>query len=256
MVAVALVTGVASLGLLNGGAIVAQPRATPAQMLAVPKWASAAALAAAVTLAPVNEAIAMDALDLPTTLLAGRSGGRAGGRVGAAPRAAPRPSAVAPRSSAPISPRAAPAPAQRTTNVYMQPAMPMGGMGMGYGGYGGGYGYGGGGNGMGLYLGLSLAETFLREQQRQAYLQQQLRVQQQLGQDQAAIASLQSQLSAQNAKMSDLKEKNGGVAPAVDAETEATLKLKLQMIEQQKELEQLKAANAAKEGAKEAVVAN
>ena len=226
-----------ALALLNGAAPIVQSRAAPAQMLEVPKWASAAVLAAAVTLAPVNEAVAsMDTLDLPTTLLAGRGGGRSGGRVGgrvsSAPRAAPRPSSVAPRS-------AAPSMAPRTTNVYVAP---MGGMGMGYGmGYGG-YGMGGG-NGMGLYLGLSLAETFLREQQRQAYLQQQLRVQQELGQDQAAIQSLQAQLAAQNEKMAGLQQQNGGVAPKVDAETEATLKLKLQLIEQQKELEQLKAAN-------------
>jgi len=121
-----------------------------------------------------------------------------------------------------------------------------GGMGMGYGGYGyGGYG-GGGGNGMGLYLGLSLAETFLREQQRQAYLQQQLATQRQLGADQAAIAALQQQLQEQNNKVESLKSQNGGAAPKIDTETEATLKLKLQMMEQQKEIEQLKAAAPAK----------
>ena len=112
----------------------------------------------------------------------------------------------------------------------------------GYGMYGGGFG----GNGAGLYLGLSLAESFLREQQRQAYLQQQLRMQQQLGADQQAIQQLQNELAAQNAKVEGLKQQNGGVAPAMDADTEATLKLKLQLMEQQKELEQLKAANAAK----------
>ena len=33
----------------------------------------------------------------------------------------------------------------------------------------------GGGPGFGTYLGLSLAESFIREQQRQAFLEQQLR---------------------------------------------------------------------------------
>jgi len=37
----------------------------------------------------------------------------------------------------------------------------------------------------GTYLGISLVETLIREQQRQAYLQQQLRTQQELGRDQA-----------------------------------------------------------------------
>jgi len=136
---------------------------------------------------------------------------------------------------------AAPA-APRTTNVYVAPTPMYGGYGMGYGG---GFGYGGG-NGLGLYMGLSIAESFLREQQRQVYLQNQLRVQQELGRDQAQIQALQRELSEQNAKVEGLKQQNGGVAPAVDSETEATLKLKLQLIEQQKELEQLKAANAAK----------
>ena len=59
-------------------------------------------------------------------------------------------------------------------------------------GYGMGYGYGGG-IGMGTYLGLSVAEAFLREQQRQAYLQRELQTAQQLGKDQAAIAALQQE---------------------------------------------------------------
>jgi len=53
----------------------------------------------------------------------------------------------------------------------------------------------------GTYLGISLVETLIREQQRQAYLQQQLRTQQELGRDQAAIAQLQAELAAQNSKV-------------------------------------------------------
>jgi hypothetical protein len=138
----------------------------------------------------------------------------------------------------------APAPMQRTTNVYMAP---MGGMGMGYGGMGyGGMGYGGG-NGLGLYLGLSVAESFMREQQRQAYLQQQLRTQQELGKDQAAIAQLQMELSQQNSKVEALKaqgaETNTGTATEKDIEA---LKLRLQLMEQEKEIAALKALSVAK----------
>lgn len=182
---------------------------------ALAKPALGALLAAAVTFSPIDAAEAA------------RSGGRVGGRVSSSMR---RPAPV----------RSAP----RTTNVYVAPSMGMG-YGMGYGGMGMGMGYGYGGPGLGTYLGLSLAESFLREQQRQAYLQQQLRTQQELGRDQAAIQQLQMELAAQNQKMEQLKGQNGGVAPTVDAETEATLKLKIQLAEQQKELEQLKAANAA-----------
>merc|ERR1712129_608954 len=111
----------------------------------------------------------------------------------------------------------------------------MGG-GMGYGGMGyGGMGYGGGGNGMGLYLGLSVAESFMREQQRQTYLQQQLR------------AQLQNELSQQNAKVDAMKqqgaETNTGAATEKDIEA---LKLRLQLMEQQKEIEALKALSVAK----------
>ena len=72
------------------------------------------------------------------------------------------------------------------TNVYVSP-----GIGMGMSPFGYGYGYG---ISPGAYLGLTLAETLLREQQRQAYLEQQLRTQQQLGQDQAMIQQLQTAL--------------------------------------------------------------
>ena len=45
---------------------------------------------------------------------------------------------------------------------------------------------GGGGGGMGLLIGAELVEAFMKEQQRQAMLKQQLATQQQLGADQAA----------------------------------------------------------------------
>merc|ERR1719379_3197168 len=126
----------------------------------------------------VTAVAAMALVFNPMSAEAGRSGGRVGGRA-PAPRA-PTVSRPAPAAMAP-----------RTTNVYVAPS-PMG-MGMGYGGYGMG-----GGSGVGLYLGLSVAEAFLREQQRQAYLQQQLKTQQQLGADQAAIQQLQQELAMQN----------------------------------------------------------
>ena len=92
---------------------------------------------------------------------AGRSGGRVGGRAPSmSSRPASRPSSGASARPAMRTSAPAPAPMQRTTNVYMGSPM-RGGM---YGGgmYGGGmYGGGmmGGGNGMGLYLGLSVAGT-------------------------------------------------------------------------------------------------
>ena len=43
-----------------------------------------------------------------------------------------------------------------------------------------------GGGGMGLLIGAELVEAFMKEQQRQAMLKQQLATQQQLGADQAA----------------------------------------------------------------------
>merc|ERR1719409_2396470 len=104
-------------------------------------------------------------------------------------------------------------------------------------------------SGMGMYLGLSVAEAFLKEQQRQAYLQQQLKVQQQLGADSAKIAELQAQLAAQNSKVDALAAQGGAnnQAPAGPpgmasqaAPGEAELKLQLQMLQQQKEIELLK----------------
>merc|ERR1719475_37640 len=71
-----------------------------------------------------------------------------------------------------------------------------------------GYGYGGFGMSPGMtgaYPGLSLADTLIREQQRQAFLQRQLETQRQLGQDQAMIADLQRQISEQNMKVGQLQ---------------------------------------------------
>merc|ERR1719198_360724 len=115
----------------------------------------------------------------------------------------------------------------------------------------GGYGYGGGGNGMGLFVGVEIAEMFLKEQQRQAYLKQQLATQQQLGADKAAIESLQKELAAQNAKVDALNAQRqqqpapapAGQAPA--AMSEEQLKLQLQVLQQQKEIEQMKQAAVA-----------
>ena len=98
---------------------------------------------------------------------------------------------------------------------------------------------------MGLYLGLSVAESFLREQQRQAYLQQQLRTQQELGRDQQAIQQLQMELAAQNAKVDQLKAQNGGQVPAASVQPQAAPgemeAMRQMLIQQQKELEALKA---------------
>ena len=87
----------------------------------------------------------------PLSAEAARGGGRMGGRA---------PMRAAPRMSAPR---------RSTTNVIVSPG--MGYSGMGYGGMG----YGGMGFGVspGLYLGVTLAETLLRETQRQQFLQQQ-----------------------------------------------------------------------------------
>ena len=133
------------------------------------------------------------------------------------------------------------------TNVYVSPGMGMG-MGMGYG-----YGMSPFGFGIspGAYLGLSLAEAFVREQQRQAFLEQQLRTAQELGQDQAMIAQLQSQLNEQNGKVEAIRARQaaeGGDAPATapaqapSTESEAIQLLQKQLQEQQAEIAALKAA--------------
>merc|ERR1719446_953545 len=148
--------------------------------------ASAIFLAAALVAAPLNAEAA-----------GGRSGGRVGGRA---------PSAPAARTYS--RPDSTPAPVQKTTNVYVAPAPApvMVGGGYGYGGYGGGFGYAAPSPGMtGLAVGLSLADTIIQEQRRQAFLQQQLQQQRQLGRDEAMIADLQRQLAAQDSKLNSLQ---------------------------------------------------
>lgn len=185
-----------------------------------------AMLAALLALSPVTEA------------QAARSGGRMGGSAGFSSRSMP-PRRPMPPPAARMPPPAASAP---RTNILIAPS--IGGGGFGYSPFGGGYGYSpfgspfGGGMSSGTYLGLSLMESLIREQQRQAYLQQQLRTQRELGRDQAQIQQLQAELAAQDAKVDSLKAK----APPMD---EATIqKLQQQLLEQQKQIDALKAEKA------------
>merc|ERR1719152_189194 len=98
-----------------------------------------------------------------------------------------------------------------------------------------------GGGGMGLLIGAELAEAFIKEQQRQAYLKQQLATQQQLGADQAQIQALQKQLAEQNAKVDALAaQKNSAPQQVATGPTEEQLRMQLQAMENQKELELLK----------------
>eukprot|EP00965_Chrysotila_dentata_P214759 6188369-Pleurochrysis_carterae.AAC.2 len=117
------------------------------------------------------------------------SGGRMGGRV--APRAAPTPSRTH----------------THTNTVIVQPAPTVVSPFPSYG-YGGGYGYGyvAPSPGLvGLSVGLDIAGAIMREQQRQAFLEQQLRTQRELGADQVKIAELQRQLAEQNSKIDQLR---------------------------------------------------
>ena len=127
------------------------------------------------------------------------------------------------------------------TNVYVSP-----GIGMGMSPFGYGYGYG---ISPGAYLGLTLAETLLREQQRQAYLEQQLRTQQQLGQDQAMIQQLQTALAEQSAKVEGLRAQGGGgggggggAAPALTADQAQIERLTRELAEQKAALQKLQTA--------------
>ena len=208
------------------GAPSARPlRTTEASMLAFPDGGKMLGLmlAASIAFAPLDSAEAA------------RSGGRVGGRAPVS-RSAPS--------------RAPSAISQPHTNVYVSPAPVYGGgMGMGYGGgYGGGFGgggFGGGGISTGTYLGISLVETLIREQQRQTYLQQQLRTQQELGRDQAQIAQLQAELAAQSVKVDGLKvqqQQGATVATATAPDADAVKRLQQQLIDQQKQIEVLKVA--------------
>ena len=152
----------------------AAPRAAPPTMLGgAPPQQHLQRTALAALAAAVLVAASMDAE-------AARSGGRMGGRAPAM--------RSAPMRSAPMRGGGGYGGGYGggRTNVYVSP-----GIGMGMSPFGYGYGYG---ISPGAYLGLTLAETLLREQQRQAYLEQQLRTQQQLGQDQAMIQQLRTML--------------------------------------------------------------
>eukprot|EP00961_Rhodomonas_salina_P046272 620818-Rhodomonas_salina.2 len=71
---------------------------------------------------------------------------------------------------------------------------------------GGGYGFG---LSPGQFLGLSaieLAESIARENRRRAQLEEQFKIQQQLGKDQAQIDMLQKQLAETNAKVAAMSD--------------------------------------------------
>ena len=82
---------------------------------------------------------------------------------------------------------------------------------------------------------VELAETLIRENQRQAYLQQQLRTQQELGRDQAEIAMLQRALAEQNAKIEGLKSQQSGS----DSGGDDVSRLKEQLRRQEDEIRSL-----------------
>lgn len=103
----------------------------------------------------------------------------------------------------------------------------------------------GGGMSTGQFLGYELIMGLMREQQRQAYLKNQLQIQQQLGTDQARIAQLQQELAAQDKKVAEVQAK----APPMESIDQNTLKQLTQKLEeQQKEIEQLKAENGGNKG--------
>lgn len=121
---------------------------------------------------------------------------RSGGRVGG--------SAFQSRKSPPPRPQN---PATGTTNVYVAPPPVYAAPGYGFA-PASPFGYG-----MGISRGellalsaLELGQAFVREQQRQAFLQQQLEVQRKLGRDEAQIQALQQQLADQEARMRDMQQ--------------------------------------------------
>ncbi|KOO26907.1 hypothetical protein Ctob_004426 [Chrysochromulina tobinii] len=83
--------------------------------------------------------------------------------------------------------------------------------------------------------GRSGGRTLIRENQRQAYLQQQLRTQQELGRDQAEIAMLQRALAEQNAKIEGLKSQQSGS----DSGGDDVSRLKEQLRRQEDEIRSL-----------------
>merc|ERR1719486_1093892 len=65
-----------------------------------------------------------------------------------------------------------------------------------------GYGYGVNPTAM---IGITVADMFLQEQRRQAYMQRQIETARQLGQDQNAISALEQQLAQQTAALQSLE---------------------------------------------------
>mmetsp|Transcript_30498 Transcript_30498/g.59571 ORF Transcript_30498/g.59571 Transcript_30498/m.59571 type:complete len:219 (-) Transcript_30498:520-1176(-) len=139
---------------------------------------------------------------IPTEAEAAKSGGRVGGgfKKMSSSRSAPSKTAVGAA--------AAPTTVVRPTTVNVINTAPA--YGGGYG-YGGGFGYGGFGPPLspGVWVGLGaieLAETFAREQRRQEAYKRELETQRKLGQDQAAIESLEKQLAQQNMMMMQMQQ--------------------------------------------------
>ena len=84
---------------------------------------------------------------------------------------------------------------------------------------------------------------FFEAQEKQEQIKKQLEIQKQLGADTAKIEELQRMLSDQNAKVAALAAQKEAQAPAPAAPegpSEAMLKMQLEMIQQQKELELIK----------------
>merc|ERR1712050_499997 len=106
---------------------------------------------------------------------------------------------------------------------------------MGFGGFPGG--------GMGMLVGAEVIKTFFEAQEKRKQMEQQLKVQQELGADTAKIEELQRMLKEQNAKVEALAAQKNALpaeAPAAEAPSEGNLKLQLEVLQQQKELELLK----------------
>mmetsp|Transcript_10824 Transcript_10824/g.28407 ORF Transcript_10824/g.28407 Transcript_10824/m.28407 type:complete len:164 (+) Transcript_10824:1-492(+) len=107
------------------------------------------------------------------------------------------------------------------------------------------------GGGTGMMIGAELLKTFMQEQERQAQLKEQLKIQEQLGTDTTKIAELQKMLAEQNAKMDALAAQKSALpqpaaapAAAPGAPSEEQLKLQLELVQQQKQLEALKQQGA------------
>ena len=94
-----------------------------------------------------------------------------------------------------------------------------------------------------MLVGAELLKGFFEAQEKQEQIKKQLEIQKQLGADTAKIEELQRMLSDQNAKVAALAAQKEAQAPAPAAPegpSEAMLKMQLEMIQQQKELELIK----------------